>query len=545
MPRMRTIVPRFDLPLPTGGVVCITGPSGSGKSSILTALHSALPEPMIFSDNRVSACASETAGCALIDSFDGELHDDLALLARVGLSEARVLIGPVHALSDGERARLQLARLMRAADQGAEPAIIMIDEFLALLDRDTAKTIAHLAGRWIRRTQHTLIVATAHDDIIVPLSPEVLVYKPLGDRAIVHAALPDPTNVKPTATASPRATPSRARKAVPPAAEPANRSARPASLLRFLTENHNRESAQSASESCTSGAFGHSSGSKDPCFRPGSSNTGSGTGDPRHRSSESDGRTSSRSSISVADGAHLLDDLYIETGSMKDYQALARFHYRGGMPRAVTSVGRIVIQRPAVSGRFYSSRSERETIGVIVRAMPRISCRLRDIAIGGRYEGFTLRERARLVNAEFRTIARVIVDPRFRGRGLAVALVSHVLAHNQTTYTEALAAMGALHPFFERAGMARYQRPPFAHEARLRAGLEELGVPLDALASSQMFHEAREAMSSARRTFLEREMIHYAGAEPRLSRDMPIGTIAPHAHQRLLFRPVYFITQHE
>lgn len=61
-----------------------------------------------------------------------------------------------------------------------------------------------------------------------------------------------------------------------------------------------------------------------------------------------------------------------------------------------------------------------------------------------------------LLNAEVRCISRVIVHPSFRGLGIGVGLVRHALDTATTPYTEAIAAMGWVHPLFEKAGMEAF-----------------------------------------------------------------------------------------
>jgi ABC-type ATPase with predicted acetyltransferase domain len=61
------------------------------------------------------------------------------------------------------------------------------------------------------------------------------------------------------------------------------------------------------------------------------------------------------------------------------------------------------------------------------------------------------------VNAHVRTIARVIVHPQFRSLGVAARLVRRICEDCPTRYVEAFAAMGEVHPFFERGGMRRVE----------------------------------------------------------------------------------------
>jgi len=141
-----------------------------------------------------------------------------------------------------------------------------------------------------------------------------------------------------------------------------------------------------------------------------------------------------------------------------DYQRLAAYHYRGGRPVGVT--------------RVFVARHACETVGVLVETRPVLNCLLRGAALGGRYDGGDREVLAVLLNREVRTLARVIVEPRFRGIGLGVALVRHALAHAQTRYVEALAVMGQVQPFFEKAGMRGFERPMGVQAVRLLAAIE-------------------------------------------------------------------------
>lgn len=138
--------------------------------------------------------------------------------------------------------------------------------------------------------------------------------------------------------------------------------------------------------------------------------------------------------------------IVIERGTRADYEALARFHYRGKPCAVFTRVWR---------ARDLATNS---TAGVIVETMPCLRCTLRDTATRGRYRYADPKKSARLANRDFRCIGRVIVHPAYRGIGLAVALVQTALKEAITPYVEAMAVMGRVHPFFELAGMKKWQR---------------------------------------------------------------------------------------
>ena len=140
------------------------------------------------------------------------------------------------------------------------------------------------------------------------------------------------------------------------------------------------------------------------------------------------------------------------------------------------AVKRIFVARYRGPGLGGAEAAEGLRAGVIVESLPALACALRNIALPGRFHAAGDRGLgAALLNREMRTISRVVVHPVFRGVGLSVELVRHVLARPQTPCIEALAAMGRVHPFFQRAGMSAYDRPPLPDAVRLVAALEAEG----------------------------------------------------------------------
>lgn len=158
----------------------------------------------------------------------------------------------------------------------------------------------------------------------------------------------------------------------------------------------------------------------------------------------------------AAEGARGVGDVFrrrwwIETGTVKDYRALARFHYVAGDPATWAGVWRCVYadcRLPIGDLRLKEERPVR-VVGVAVLSFPTISSRAR--------RGVMPLPRAReryieFLNRHVRTISRVIVHPQFRGVGIASALVARVCSECTTRYVEAFARMGEVHPLFERGG---------------------------------------------------------------------------------------------
>ncbi|MDY7110254.1 MAG: hypothetical protein SYC29_16620 [Planctomycetota bacterium] len=186
--RLLAVVPRCTIPLPFAGVVFVTGPSGGGKTTILNLIAWRCGEagwPVIRFDDLPAP-----PEVPLVDVFDGpglDLARVTALLAMAGLGDAFVMLRCPSQLSDGQRYRLRLAQTIELAERGAVEAaggagaMVIADEFGATLDRLTAKNIARSMRRWTKRTGHTFICATTHDDILEALDPDVLIHKGLDE----------------------------------------------------------------------------------------------------------------------------------------------------------------------------------------------------------------------------------------------------------------------------------------------------------------------------------------------------------------------------
>lgn len=212
----------------------------------------------------------------------------------------------------------------------------------------------------------------------------------------------------------------------------------------------------------------------------------------------------------------------IAPGSPADYASLARFHYLAGAP---SRPDRVLAARSAEAGA---------PIGVLVVSRPTLNGRVRELAWPGRYRTGDKRADARRVNEEVRVISRVVVDPRWRGLGVARRLVRAYLADPLTAATEAIAAMGWLCPFFERAGMVVYELPIVARDARLIDALGHAGLEAHHLIDLEV---ARRVASHA---WLARELRLWANGSRGTRRlmDGPIEALAAAAGAHACVRPV-------
>ena len=239
-----------------------------------------------------------------------------------------------------------------------------------------------------------------------------------------------------------------------------------------------------------------------------------------------------------------LDDLLtLDRGSIRDYDALGQHHYRAGRPATASRVLVLQYRRPTVADRFLGRSASRRVAAVLVESLPVLQCRQRDWALRDRYKPITRpRQRARLLTTELRCISRVVVHPQWRGLGLAVRLVRAALDDPQAPFTEAIAAMGKVHPFFERAGMTAYPRPPHEHDARLAAVLEKAGFNLLNLARLTHLLDAIQALPDPTRQWTLHELRRWyrltVGRSRQHSPDPAVHLQL--AQQHLLCEPIYY-----
>lgn len=155
------------LEIEQGDVVYITGQSGSGKSTVLRELATQMADLGVADIDKV-----ELKNVPLIDQIGTSTAEALNLLSIAGLNDAYLFIRKPQELSDGQRYRFRLAKII---ESGAR--VWVADEFLAVLDRTTAKVIAYNLQKVARKLGATLIVATTHTDMVADLAPNLYINK--------------------------------------------------------------------------------------------------------------------------------------------------------------------------------------------------------------------------------------------------------------------------------------------------------------------------------------------------------------------------------
>lgn len=151
-------------------VVYITGDSGSGKSVLLRAIKEDLGEEAIdVADVQIDEDRP------LVETVGSSVEEAIELLSRVGLNDAFLFLRSYGQLSDGQKYRYRIAKLIESKKQWW-----VLDEFAATLDRDTAKIVAWNLQKVARALGKAVVAATTHKDLLEDLSPDLHVHKRFG-----------------------------------------------------------------------------------------------------------------------------------------------------------------------------------------------------------------------------------------------------------------------------------------------------------------------------------------------------------------------------
>ncbi|MBT0160783.1 GNAT family N-acetyltransferase [Candidatus Bathyarchaeota archaeon A05DMB-2] len=161
-------------------IVYITGDSGSGKSVLLKALEKDIRQDMGLTCINIAEIKPEP-NKPLIETVGKSLEEALELLSRVGLNDAFLFLRTYEQLSDGQKYRYKIAKMIESGAQ-----FWIMDEFAATLDRDTAKIVAYNLQKLARQQNKAVLAATTHTDLLEDLNPSVHIHKRFGKEITVN-----------------------------------------------------------------------------------------------------------------------------------------------------------------------------------------------------------------------------------------------------------------------------------------------------------------------------------------------------------------------
>lgn len=137
----------------------VVGASGSGKTTIAKR---AFGEENYFTHH-------EWGNTSLLNDFHKtiDVKDITDALSHVGFASPPSWLLPYHCLSNGQKFRTDLARLILEKD-----GLIVFDEFTSLVDRTVAKIGSYAVQKFIRKRQRQFVAVTCHYDVAEWLEPD-------------------------------------------------------------------------------------------------------------------------------------------------------------------------------------------------------------------------------------------------------------------------------------------------------------------------------------------------------------------------------------
>lgn len=180
----QTLFSGLSLRICAGDIVLICGPSGAGKTSLLSLLRRRVTQPnrpqpglrgkvWVRRGLAVSTLGPPSQRTPLIDSLNTQSFDrSLYALNISGLAEAHLYLRRFAQLSNGQQYRAMVANLI-----STDADVWIADEFCATLDPVTASIVARNLRRCAKRLNVTVLLAAASwSDFIHELEPDIVVH---------------------------------------------------------------------------------------------------------------------------------------------------------------------------------------------------------------------------------------------------------------------------------------------------------------------------------------------------------------------------------
>ncbi len=158
----------FCLDFCKGDLIFVTGDSGGEKTLLLKAFKK------FFGDEAIELGDLEIdPDETLVEGVGTDLKEAIEILSLCGLNDAFLFLRKYKELSEGQKYRYKLAKLMDDKDG----TVWIVDEFCATLDRVMARIIAYLIQKVARKCGKTVIVGTTHRDVVEDFQPDITVEK--------------------------------------------------------------------------------------------------------------------------------------------------------------------------------------------------------------------------------------------------------------------------------------------------------------------------------------------------------------------------------
>ena len=203
------IVKRFDMTVRKGEKLCILGPNGCGKTTLLRAVSGMLPykgSARIDGQEISSLSRRELSGSVALFSqipsvyFGYTVYDTVAMgrylkqrgafceskqdreatlscLERLGLADIRDK--PITDLSGGQLQRTMLARTFNQ-----QPQIILLDEPTNHLDISAQLSLIRLINDWAAEDKRRSVIGVVHEISLIPMLFERTVLMSGGERVL-------------------------------------------------------------------------------------------------------------------------------------------------------------------------------------------------------------------------------------------------------------------------------------------------------------------------------------------------------------------------
>jgi len=227
--------------------------------------------------------------------------------------------------------------------------------------------------------------------------------------------------------------------------------------------------------------------------------------------------------------------LEIVPGNIDDYKELAHYHYRDTHLGPFTAIFALKPDSAAIKLRSIN------TIGVIVYTMPSPTLELRNITTGDWFAGLDKSTQLALINKTIRCIGRVIIEPRFRSLGLASRLVRETMPRMDMPIIEAMAVMGLVNPFFEKAGMKAYKAKMPARCVQLIEALSLVGIGKKQLIDPQKVQRKLEQLRWPKADFIERQIQRFLQSYGKRRNMLAGPERTRYILSKLTERPIYYI----